>query len=184
VRAELERVEADARDPLTNEAAILTCREAIALATATSEQQLARLPARRSRRLIFRNRSAETLDRLAYGDATSGFRPRCDLRDHESQNKPSNYRDRFDLQSFLLLYLSERVVFRQGAAFDFGQGLERPQGRRQDRPRHAARRGFGHSATQRLSCIAGYALPTGVNHCTAAFAYRGGFALGQTRLSG
>jgi hypothetical protein len=37
VCAELERVEADARDPLTNQASILTCCEAMAAATTTCE---------------------------------------------------------------------------------------------------------------------------------------------------
>jgi hypothetical protein len=35
VRAELERVEADASDPLASEAGILTCREAIAVVATT-----------------------------------------------------------------------------------------------------------------------------------------------------
>jgi hypothetical protein len=54
VRAELERVEADARDPLTNQASILTYCEALAVATTTCEQELARLPAVQSEILIDR----------------------------------------------------------------------------------------------------------------------------------
>jgi hypothetical protein len=41
VRAELERVEADAGDPPADEAGILTCREAAAVVAATGEQEIA-----------------------------------------------------------------------------------------------------------------------------------------------
>jgi hypothetical protein len=45
VRAELERVEADAGDPLADEAGILTCREAAAVVATTGEQEIASPPA-------------------------------------------------------------------------------------------------------------------------------------------
>jgi hypothetical protein len=45
VRAELERVEADAGDPPPDEASVLACREAMALAAATGKKEVARLPA-------------------------------------------------------------------------------------------------------------------------------------------
>ena len=45
MRAELERVEADGRDPLDDEAGLLTRCEAAAVVVATGEQEIARLPA-------------------------------------------------------------------------------------------------------------------------------------------
>jgi hypothetical protein len=43
VRAEFERVEDHAGDPLTDEASILTCGEAAAFAAATVAQEIARI---------------------------------------------------------------------------------------------------------------------------------------------
>ena|SRR5215471_8007390 len=52
VRADLERVEADARDPLTDEAGVLPGCEAMAVATTTRKQELAGLPAGHSQILV------------------------------------------------------------------------------------------------------------------------------------
>ncbi|MBV9529494.1 MAG: hypothetical protein JO283_00100 [Bradyrhizobium sp.] len=41
MRAELERIEADAGDPLADEAGVLTCREAAAVVATTGEQEIA-----------------------------------------------------------------------------------------------------------------------------------------------
>jgi len=46
VRAEFQRVEADAGDPLADEARILSCRQSTSRATTSGEQELAGLPVR------------------------------------------------------------------------------------------------------------------------------------------